>query len=515
MMTEDDDLVDLSVSASSTTPAHATVSLVRSSIDEKWGFLLFNNRFPLMVGRVDASKAIAESLIKGDVITAINGVTMSSFDAAVQLMHHAKLQLSLTIDLASAARTCKTPAAGGGPSKSIRPDDASPLPLADGESPTAVGETSSPYAATAPHGWDAGPFGEPPKKVLRVDPITITPSRSNVDVVLARLPKPPRIATYNRHECPFGQEQGFTDSFHNFVQDFIADQALGSATPNNDLRFDAISAVMKSGIARLPNELIRDITQRGGDVLRRQEANLHSGVERDRFFTQVNAMNTIILDKKRAHYEAKTAALQKAQTEAGRLREAMQLYQRMCGDCDDQVFISPSAASSARSDQPHTDSLPLPPPPGMMSTAAINGNVHLQQLVNRAIASLPPAPHQAYTGLLPTPPSAFGKPQPNSAAPMMSSTELESLSANVTVHIPLSRKQRKKLRQQQQKEQVESKHADLLAPAPLAAASDLPVPHVPFGGSPWFQEASTPLPPPNTERNASDLPLPPQTGVSS
>lgn len=510
-MADDDDLVDLSVSGSAETPSHSVISLVRSSVDERWGFLLYNNRFPLMVGRVE-NPSITRLLLKGDIIQAINGVTVESFELAAQMMRMAKLQLNLTIDMSSEVRSAKKDSNGD-------PAIVSPSPVSNGnEGSEALGSSpvpslSSPFAMISPitqQPWSTtAPSAD--RKVLRVDPITITPSRSNVDVVLAHLPKPPRIATYNRHECPLGPEQGFTDAFHSFVQNFIAEQALASATPSTDLRYDAISAVMKSGIARLPNELIRDITQRGGDVLRRQEANVHcSGVERDRFITQMNSMNSIIQDKKRERQEAEDAEHQRQLSERARIKEAMQLYHRMCGDGDDNLFIVPTApatagmreeSSSHHHHGPHMNSLPVPPSTmqgGVHSNVSTSGAASFQQLMNRAIASAP----------LPSVPSVrVGK-----------MIENITNASDVTVHIPMSRKQRKRLRHQQLREQVQATHSELFGTAPIPPLDNvgLPVPPILQQLNATNETGSNSEPARRVPRPLeADLPLPPTSRLNS
>jgi hypothetical protein len=298
---------------------------------------------------------------------------------------------------------------------------------------------------------------------------------------LMHLPKPPRVATYNRHECPLGPEYGFTDAFHSFIQDFLTEQALGSAAPSNDLRYDAITAVMKSGIARLPNELIRDITQRGGEVLRKQEANSHySSAEKDRFMTQMNAMNSIVQDKKRERQEHDDAARLRAAEAKARVRESMQLYHRMCGDGDDNLFITSLASSSSSLSNHqhhhhghHLDNLPLP---GQPSAA-------FQTLMNHAMASAPlPVPHAA-------------------------NTDVGAADVDVTIHIPLSRKQRKKRRVQQLKEQVQASHPETLVTAPIPSLENvgLPLPSTAV----LEQLGGLVAVLPSVGNTAIDLPLPP------
>ncbi|CUG93249.1 Hypothetical protein, putative [Bodo saltans] len=449
IMTEEDDLVDLSVTGISDAPTSCIVQLARSSTDERWGFLLFNNRFPLTVGKVD-NVTLINSLFKGDVIVAINGVSVGSFDSAAQIMRAAGLELSLTVDLNSEARQQRqreeraAVASAGQQRSSLQ----GPGKLSSDNATTSPGADSSPFTI-AP--GDVALTATVPQKVLKVDPITVAPSRSNVDVVLMHLPKPPRVATYNRHECPLGPEYGFTEAFHTFIQDFLTEQALGSSAPTNDLRYDAITAVMKSGIARLPNELIRDITQRGGEVLRKQEANSHfSSAEKDRFMTQMNAMNSIVQDKKRERQEEEEAIRQRAVETKTRVRESMQLYHRMCGDGDDNLFITSLASSSTTQHNNnnhhhhhghHLDHLPLPS--GQPSAS-------FQTLMHHAMASAPlPVPYNS---------------NPDLGA------------VDVTIHIPLSRKQRKKRRVQQLKEQVQASNPETLITAPIPSLENVGLP---------------------------------------
>lgn len=479
MADDDSDLVDFSIVELPRAPTTCVVQLLRASVEDRWGFLLYNNRFPLMVGKVD-NATISASLFKGDVIVAINGVSVVSFESAAQIMRAAGLELNLTIDLGSefrqerlreekavAAQLNSTSASSSGQKASV--DIA------------AFSDAASPSIASKNSGDSSHPSSSH-QRVLRVDPITVTPSRSNVDVVLVHLPKPPRVATYNKHDCPFGPEYGFTEAFHKYIQDFLTEQALGGSSPTNDLRFDAITAVMRSGIARLPNELIRDITQRGGEVLRKQETNSHlSGTEKDRFMTQMNSMNSVIQDKKRERQEAVDAARQRDAASRVRIKESMQLYHRMCGDGDDNLFVTSLPSSSARANdyhyqqhgqlqQQHADALPLPAQP----------SAAFQTLMHHAMASAPPP--------VPSPQNAD-----------------QSGAGDVTIHIPLSRKQRKKRRVQQLKEQVQATHLEILAASPIPSLESvgLPLPPAAFlqqlGGL-----VSTPR-----DSDGSDLPLPP------
>lgn len=381
-----DDLVDLSVNESTEDNSSlVALQIHRSTADERWGFLFYNNRFPLTVGRVD-NPTVTHLLFKGDVVVGINGVMVESFEQGATMMRGAGLTLTLTID-------CRHSVLRGEPQQPQQPPSlAQSLTAVAKDAPAPMRPIASPFTFGKESHGDGHPAARTTAPTLRVVPVAMIPSRSNIDILLNRLPKPPRVATYSQQGCPFTEKEGFTAGFHEWLKDFMTEEAF--AEPRNDLRFDAISTVMRKGIARLPNELIRDITHRGSDAARKQEATHVTVVDRERFMTQTNSMCSIVMLKKRERQGAEEDRVANDRATMGKIKEKLHMYQRLCTEVDDAAFVgtSSSMGGGGGTSSTFTDLPQAPSSSSASSQSFLPTGPALQQMVARVIAALPIAP---------------------------------------------------------------------------------------------------------------------------
>lgn len=329
---ESDQLVDLSdPNAMVTAPDQYTVVVLeRPNVLERWGFLTYNQRFPLTVGRVDHHRS--HLLQKGDIIRAVDFTVPNSYESAAALVSRAQLRITLTIDrdhvaqaspipieIPSALSHMRSSAHVEGSSEQL-PDRRAALPLP----PTALANKTQNVEHRAG-------LSSPPA-TCAVPPMTLQPLRSNVDLVLRHLPLPPREAVYDRCGCPFGADMGFDDKTHAFLEQFLVDQSLKVASPNSDVRFDAITAVAGSGIARLPNELLKDVSLRGAEFIKKRDAAQCGTVERERFLAQMNALHTAMFDVKSGLETAKGGRMESHAMRLNTARETLAAYRQLCGD---------------------------------------------------------------------------------------------------------------------------------------------------------------------------------------
>lgn len=341
---EEELLIDLSNTPVSE-PDYLTVTLTRSSAEERWGFLTYNHRFPLTVGKVD--DRLSNVLQKGDVVVSINGVVLESFESAAVLIRHAQEKMVLAIDRPHSAENgghvdVKVAASTTVASSNGLSSNTNKATGANGENGSLL--IAHACVAVAP----SARLTEKPQK-LSVDAVLLAATRSNVDAVLVHLPKPPRVALYNVQNCPLGEKEGFTGEFHQYLQQFLSQQALQAGSANKDVRFDAVTAAIGSGIARLPGELIKEISTKGSDTVKRQEATACSSYERERFVSQLNAICSVVQSCKRAREERKEELAAATRQRKAALRESLKAYQLLYSDADDTSVLTGTASIKATS----------------------------------------------------------------------------------------------------------------------------------------------------------------------
>lgn len=324
MIEDEDMLVDLSDPTVTAPPPLVTVTLERESLDARWGFLTYNHRFPLTIGK--AEDHVAHLLRKGDVIVSVNGTTPRTFDEAAVVMRQVQRRLVLTIDRSGSGATTAVPVAANVVHQQRRSAESASSALgAEGSLLSEVPQSTSPFAASDIQSQTADVAS-----VVRPRPIVLNPIRSNFDLVLNHLQRPPRVAVYDRSTCPFDASQGFTEDFHDFVQNFLTEQALAAGAPNKDVRFDAISAVLGIGISRLPNELVKDVSVRGSEFIKKRDASQVGSHERERFAAQMNALCGAVQTAKQQRRETRKRLREERAAVVAAAKESLAAYKELC-----------------------------------------------------------------------------------------------------------------------------------------------------------------------------------------
>jgi hypothetical protein len=217
-----DDLVDPAV-------AGRVVSLRRAQ-DESWGFLTRRNKFPLVVGQAGNQTGLCVN----DIIELINGRRPRSYDEALLMIRSAGAELDLTVSSPVAAEAAKQ----------------APQP------PRAPYSSSD--AVSAPKGQSNAEAAPSAKQVIKT--CVVTNCSFNVDTILKYIPRVAPSVIYDRQHCPFTAADGFSDTFHDKLQDFITMRALGATGASAD----RIVAMQGRGHVRTVQELVHYIGTMSG-----------------------------------------------------------------------------------------------------------------------------------------------------------------------------------------------------------------------------------------------------------
>ena len=292
-----------------------TVVLRRFQTSETWGFKLRKNIFPLVVGQAEAR----QKLVIHDVIISINGRRPQSYDEAIEMIQQAGKELQLLVSSSS----------GTAP---VQPAPV-PQPTSGASSSTVV---AKPIAATT----------------------TVEP-RYSIDGILKHIPRVTPSVIYDGSNCPFSPEEGFTESFHNKMQDFITMRSLGAYGA-----VDRIVQLQGRGQVRSSEELVKYIGSKGAELVKRQPGNQ---AEQQRAARQQNTLCALLGDLKRAREDRWKDDVEQVAQRRSQAMENLRVVQKLAEE-------GPAVATSSLN--PIVVPMGPPPPLHFSLQQAANAMIH-------------------------------------------------------------------------------------------------------------------------------------------